>query len=105
MTEAWTDARRASYASDLRRVNPRRLAEWKGCPIRGGGGNVHPYQDYVRSYFLSAGRDVQIANLLIGDLFVEVLFDDDIRITDLATGDTWWPHRAAKRAQEMEARQ
>lgn len=90
----WTTEAREAFAAKLRKVNPRRLADWQGMTVRGEG-HVNPYQHYVRAYFLSAPRETQIADLLIGDLVVGVLIHRDLRITDLASGETWQPHRGA----------
>lgn len=90
----WTTEAREAFAAKLRKMNPRRLTDWRGMTVRGEG-LVHPYQHYVRSYFQSAPRETQIADLLIGDLVMGVLIHGDLRITDLTSGETWQPHMRA----------
>ena len=62
---------RARLASQVRKVNPRRLAEWDGWNVKGR--QVNPYRDYVIALLNRDPREKQIAELLVGDTFVDAL--------------------------------
>lgn len=65
-------AARKEMAAELRRVNPRRLLNWPGLKL-GDGLYLHPYKGYCRAYVERAPREVQVAELLIGDVVADTL--------------------------------
>lgn len=80
-------------AREMRQVNPRRLAAWEGWKV--GGALINPYLDYASSYHLKQPRAVQIADLLVGDLVVDVLLHPELKV-DSKDGCTFWPHRGRR---------
>ncbi|HSI41788.1 MAG TPA: hypothetical protein VLA00_14690 [Xanthobacteraceae bacterium] len=100
-----TPAERAKWAVDLRRVRPSQLVGWRGFAT--GAGHVSPYRAFVRAHCRSRPKDEQIAELLIGDVFLDALLDETLTVSVLydapetvdglktSSQQTLRPHRGA----------
>jgi hypothetical protein len=85
---------RERLARHVRAVNPRRLADWNGWSI--AGTLVNPYFDYSNAYHQKMPRAVQIADLLVGDVFVDTLLHPELKVASREDGSIIWPHRGRK---------
>lgn len=96
-------AGRLRMAAELRAVNPSRLATWDGWSMHGAV--INPYGDFRRAHLRGEPRDVKLAELLIGDLVVDVLVDDELIIFFSNTSRREWfkPFSAEANRERAEA--
>ncbi|MBR0962201.1 hypothetical protein [Bradyrhizobium japonicum] len=74
---------RERFASELRRINPKRLAAWDGVVVVDGL-RANPYVDYGVSLHLGEERGKQIAELLVGDALADALLHRSLVVRPIA---------------------
>lgn len=71
---------RQRLVHDLCRVTPKRITEWRGCPVDDGAGRVNPYDGFVEASWRRQPRDVLFAELLVGDAVADAMILGDFEI-------------------------
>ncbi len=72
---------RKRFATELRTINPRRLAEWKGFNVTEGI-RFNPYDFYAIALRLQRDRPTQVAEILIGDIVADAMLHPSMTMRD-----------------------